>query len=254
MSNTLFPHFLECGEFTVDPYWRDIFEACSNNRFPRGSSYRPKEHQIIIRKKIGNKPDVSSYNLSEDPKETFQILIDLFQNELGMHNDVKTSLEEEAKILKEEMELQRDNLSWNQVRLKSTKDQLIEEYANELENLYSLSKKEANQLNSLINVGIRMRQILPEDIVIENRKISEITTLIYRKNERKFYLDREPKWADKIASSKPTIKIDPLISYVSEFIKDHRKRGIITKNFGLNDDEEEEDSFPEENVCEDIDE
>lgn len=33
----IYPIFTECAQFTIDPYWQQVFEECSKGHFPRGS-------------------------------------------------------------------------------------------------------------------------------------------------------------------------------------------------------------------------
>lgn len=183
---TVFPIFLECLSYTLDPYWQQVFEDCSRGKFPKGSGIDSSGNSVFFKSQTNN---AQSFKLEKEPELLFKQLKELFNTKLGMRSKKdRSNICEEIEVLKEQLELLYTG-TWTSIRKKSIKDALIRNFVLELKELYSLDSTQTSQLKELLQIGFLFNWILPESVVYDDKKISEIKGLVYDESIKKFELD-----------------------------------------------------------------
>jgi len=186
-KKVLFPIFAECAEFTLDPFWTQVFDECSKGKFPKGCSIDQNTGHTIYFK---TKTDTVSYNMRDkDPEHVFSDLKQYFQVYLKLKSEIdnKETQEELDGICRDLQEV--FTSSWQNIRRKKIKDPIIRSYILDLKERYNLTDKETCQLAKLIKLGFLFNWIENDDVVYENQQIIDITTLSFDSEERVFTLE-----------------------------------------------------------------
>lgn len=192
----VYPHFSECAQFTLDPYWRQVFEECAKGHFPRGSGINPEGDVIYFRGKNLNNRNYVSYRLSTEPETTFKELKQYFQSELGLRS------KQDRKKIRDEIDeicegLQKTFIgSWQNIKKKKIRDPIIRKYILELKHKYELSDKETAEVAQMVKLGFLFNWITNEQVDYEDQCIKDITSLHFDEKTRRFHLE-EPDVAYK---------------------------------------------------------
>lgn len=148
---------MECKEWTLDPYWQDIFISCAHGKFPRGLKIT-KEGSILLTK---NKQVL---HLPQDPFQAFKTMMDIFKTKLGLISDREMRKQhKDIESLKEKYSEYQQS-TWKQIKPKNIKIMLITNYVLECKNMYNLSPEKTSQLLSTIKLGFIFKTIKSEDI------------------------------------------------------------------------------------------
>lgn len=209
----VYPIFVECSKFTLDPYWHQIFTECSYGKFPRGSGIDNDGQLVYIK---GRKNVVISYKLNKTPEHIFTDLKHLFQTELNFKSnrdriELREELDDICKDLQESF-----TGGWKQIKRKNIKDPIVRRYVLELKNMYALDNRETEQLFQLLKLGFAFGWIPNDDVVYKDQKIVDISSLYFEEADRVFELET-PK-----ASVKRDYK--PNITKLSTLWKKHLNR------------------------------
>lgn len=205
VSDTLEPHsapskkivhpiFSDCAQFTLDPYWQQVFEECARGKFPRGSGIDSEGKVIYFRNKAtannaNNNRNYVSYRLKKNPEQIFKDLKMLFQNELKFKSnqdrkDIRAELDDICKDLQESYAG-----TWQQIKRKKIKDPIIRRYILDLKETYNLTDRETADVAQLIRLGFSFNWISNEEVVYEDHHILNIHTLQFDPDERIFELE-----------------------------------------------------------------
>lgn len=217
----IYPQFLECAEYTLDKYWKEIFEQCANNKFPNGCKYNNIQNSIMVRvPEKGGKYTTEYYHLKNSPEENFETLIHVFKTKLNMRSglDIRIQKEEIEEYLKEH-EINLD-CEWKKLKPKYLQQQIIINYILDLKEKYSLTKEEVKQLYQTIDGGFDFKKITAEDIDYSNGKIHSITCLEFNKKKRKFKITNDFAKSGRTEKSNTNNKFDMAIE---RFVKDYGK-------------------------------
>lgn len=181
MNNVKYPIFYECSQYTLDEYWINVLQNCSNGKFPKGLSViNGKTMKITVNKKN------EMIDINEDPMEMFKICMNIFKNKLGMTSmrDHKLLSEEFKKI----KEIKNPNKTWDSLKkIKSNRDTCIYNFVLQLQNKHNFVNEEAIYICKLIKCGLLFKNIQNKHIIINNGKIQDITIL--RKKNNSFFID-----------------------------------------------------------------
>lgn len=173
--------FADCAKLCTDSYWEHIFNECSYSRFPKGITYR--DAQLCIKR--NNK--YVYCNVSQNIYDSVNQCIAFFKEYKGLMSDIdKNMLDLEHDKFEEEVEEQIN--SWSRVKKKEAK-LLLDIYMDMLKAKYSLTNKELINLTHNINLGLILKIINKKTIIMENSRITEITSLYFDEDTRKFSLD-----------------------------------------------------------------
>jgi len=186
-KKVLYPIFNECAEFTLDPFWTQLFDECAKGKFPKGSSIDQNSGMTIYFK---TKTDTVSYNMKEkSPEQIFSDLKQHFQVYLKLksvrdNQEIQEELDDICKDLQEIF-----TSSWQNIRKKKIKDPIIRSFILDLKERYDLNDKETCQLAKIIKLGFLFNWIENDNVIYENQQIIDITTLTFDSEERVFTLE-----------------------------------------------------------------
>jgi hypothetical protein len=213
----------ECAQYTLDPYWKQIFEDCSRGKFPRGCSIDNDGKILYIKKPTGINQQYQTYVLNKPPGEIFIELKKIFQEQLNLksNRDRQIQRDEFDDICKD---LQESFTSgWQKIKRKKIKDPIIRRYILELKDVYNLDDRETAEVAQILKLGFLFNWIDNDDVVYEDQRIIEIKTLHFDPEERTFELD-EPSISLK-REYKP--KISKLSSLWEKHLEQPKNRYII---------------------------
>lgn len=182
MVKKSFPIFREAAEYTLNSYWKGIFESCSEGKFPRG--FTLSKSIIYINK--GTK--CFKYEMPTTPQEVLVLCKNIFENILGL----QAEQEKQQDILafdtyqeKQSQALANMEISHlKDVRKKEDKIRLIDEFTFETGNRLNLTLSQKRKLKAAILTGLDLK-IINDIKFIENR-IVEIPNLKLQKNKNNF--------------------------------------------------------------------
>lgn len=173
--------FLKASEETTDPYWKSIFIDCSKDRFPRFFSYR--NLMLIFRKK--NK--LERIVISDFPSESFTQCTEFFKKHAGLMSKIDIEL-----FIKDEHyknSLKTEDITWKSIKTAKVKDILVTDYVNSIAKNENFDIIKKNDLMTTVKRGIMLKHFKPENIILENGKISSIGGLLYDKDADEYYID-----------------------------------------------------------------
>lgn len=179
------PLFLEFAEVTEDPYWKQKFLSAAAGKFPRGFSYNSQ----VLSYKDGSR--TFSIEIPLGPYEGSSAVMEFMQNRKGLYSELDSSRKAE-----EERNAEQTEFIWTKLS-KEMKNILIVDYIFELSSVLKLKSLETEQLTAVVKTGIFDKQIGKEEIVIGDRRITEITTLCWDNKLRIFTLAQGKKRALK---------------------------------------------------------
>ena len=214
-QNLIYPIFANCADYTLDPYWIDMFMQCSKNKFPKGCSYDSKNHIIYVKDAAKNaRNHRNPVKLPEKPSDIFQIMMHIFKTNLRLRSshDLQISKQDLQKI-KDSYEV--DLSEWKKIKPRSMKDVIIMRYVIRLEKEHGLTTQQANELYTTIKVGMQFNKITNTDIDYSNGSINSINGLDFDKGTKIYSINNEikcvPKTEKKTASQKFNQAVDLFI-------------------------------------------
>lgn len=182
MVKKSFPIFREAAEYTLNPYWKGVFVACAEGKFP--SCFTLSKSIIYINK--GSK--CSKYELPPTPQEVLVLCKNIFENVLGMQAE-----QEKQKDI-QDFNIYQENKSQNitdkivtkikDVRKKEDKIVLIDQYTLSTGKELELTLAQKQKLKTAILTGLDLKIL--KDIEFSENKILNIPNLVFKKNKNKF--------------------------------------------------------------------
>ena len=181
----LYQLFFECSQYTLDPYWQQVFEECSRGKFPKGSGINVD--RTIIRFNRDN--NYFTYKLKKSPEQVFQDLKKLFQEQLNLKSnqdrqEIRDELDDICRNLQETF-----TGSWQKIKRKKIKDPIIRRYILDLKEKYDLNDKETAEVSQIIKLGFLFNWIANDKVKYKNQLILNITILHFNKKDRSFELE-----------------------------------------------------------------
>ena len=170
--------FLECGQYTTDIFWENVFEDLSYGKTPYGTyitkdflccNYKDKEFSYKIEK-------------NKDTEQLYNDIFNLLSKKLGLLSQ-RDKIKKKIDFYNIEEEIKEGRKNWSSIRKKNIKDLLIEKYVIDMKNKYSLSIKQAKYLLSIIFIAMVFKVITVKDIHYENGKISHIEGIEFKKKQ-----------------------------------------------------------------------
>ena len=220
----IYPLFFECVEYTLDPFWKEIFYNCSCNRFPRNLIYNSKENAFRIRIGIaGCKTKNEIIAISSDTIDIFKTMMIIFREKLGLYSprDLQTQTQE----LEDIKEQNRVNLAceWKKLKPRSLRDELIMNYVGDLKKGYQLNDKETKNLLTTIQLGFQYKKIIADNVDYNNGVINDITGLVFCSEERKFIITNESRTVSK---SEKIIHSRRFHQSLDQFVREYKNRRL----------------------------
>lgn len=219
MSVAVHPVFLECKNYTLDPYWKEKFDNFSRNRFPAGVKY-DSNHQNLILKLDGKKTEIIALPI-DDPAYTFQIMMKILQERLNMRSNRDIILQKEELDNFCNQNICDMDCEWKKIKPKNLKEQLIMDYIAKLKEKYNLNAKEVKNVASVIQLGFYFRSLSQEDVEFSNGVINNINNLTFDKKTRKF---TTPECGSVTKVMEKTNQANKFYTGVKKFIRDNNLR------------------------------
>ena len=220
----IYPIFAECKDYTLDPFWKDIFFKCACNRFPKNLRYDNKNRVISIKIPCaGGRSKSEVMDISDDPIQLFQTMMFIFRDKLGLRSsrDLQTQVLEMEDI-KEKNKIDLD-CEWKKLKPRTLKDELIMNYVMKLVKENNLNSLESKSLLTTIYLGFQYKKLTADHIDYKNGVINNIIGLEVDADERKFYITNEPKVANK---SEKSVQTRRFWRDVDKFLRDHRSKRL----------------------------
>ena len=220
----IYPIFSECKDYTLDPFWQDIFFKCACNRFPRNLRYDNKNHTINVKTPCaGGRSKTEVIDISNDPVEIFQVMMSIFREKLGLKSsrDLQTQVQE-LEDIKEKNKIDLD-CEWKKLKPRALKDELIMNYVMKLIKEYNLDPRDAKSLLTTIYLGFQYKKLTADHIDYENGVINNIIGLEIDPDGKKYYITNEPK---VISKSEKAVQTRRFWRDVDKFLRDYRSKRL----------------------------
>lgn len=219
-AGLLFRIFADCSLYTLDPYWKDIFLDCSRNKFPKGILYNPKKHELYVRTSATTKAKVVV--LSQDSKDTFKIMMDVFKRILGMHSTRDLQFQHDEIENAAKSKAINLNCEWKDIKKKYIRKQLIINYVIKLRDTYKLSQADVKILMSCINLGFQFHDLSPKDVVYRQGEIKKINKLVFNPKTKSFHIKGIKERS--IPQSEKLNKPKRIYQSLDKFVKDYKTK------------------------------
>lgn len=170
----IYPIFLKIIQYTEDIFWKDTFENLAYSICPNGSyiskgflcsNVKGKE---FVYKFAGKEPEEIYNEVSKLLKEKLHIMS---KNERGI---LLKEFEEVEQMIKKF-----NNCSWNEIKKKSSKDILFQNFLIKKKYEYNIKQSYIKKLYNLINLCIIIKSITNSDITYINGEITEIAGISF---------------------------------------------------------------------------
>lgn len=180
----IYPIFLKTIPFTNDNFWKDTFENLSYSICPTGC-YISKG---FLCSNVKGKEFVYKF-IDKDIEQIYKDIYKLLKEKLNIMS------KNERSILLKEFEEVEENIrklrscEWNEIKKKSTKDILFQNYLIEMKNEFELKNIQIKKLYNVMNLCIILKSISSSDIHYENGKILYINGITFSKGKYKVDID-----------------------------------------------------------------
>jgi hypothetical protein len=173
----VYPIFLECMQYTKEPFWASVFESLAFGQSPFGCffnknslccNYKDKEFSYRIEKK--------------NPEELYNDVYNLLAKKLGLLS-TRDKLKKKLEFYNLEDSLKTTNKTWSAIRKKNIKDLIIENFVIEMKNKYGFDIKQSRNLLSTIFIGMIFKVFSVKDIHYQDGKILSIDGISFKKKQ-----------------------------------------------------------------------
>lgn len=182
--DVLYPIFLKCLPYVEDEFWKDTFEELSYGNCYQGS-YLSKgflcsnvKGREFVYKFIDKEPEKIYFDISKLLKDKLNIM---------SKNDRKILITEFEEVEKNLKNLK--NTEWNDIKKKSTKDILFQNFLIDAKKKYELRDSQLKCLYNSINLGLMLKSIKNTDIIYKNGVIHEIKGFLFSKGKYRIDVD-----------------------------------------------------------------
>lgn len=182
--DVLYPIFLKCLPYVEDEFWKDTFEELSYGNCYQGS-YLSKgflcsnvKGREFVYKFIDKEPEKIYFDISKLLKDKLNIM---------SKNDRKILITEFEEVEKNLKNLK--NTEWNDIKKKSTKDILFQNFLIDAKKRYELRDSQLKCLYNSINLGLMLKSIKNTDIIYKNGEIHEIKGFVFSKGKYRIEVD-----------------------------------------------------------------
>jgi len=210
-----FQIFEDASKYTLDPFWKDLFLSCATNKFPPGLKYDSTKKVLLVK----TRGKAETVAISDDPVEVFRITMNVFKNKLKFSSPREIQRRED--VLEEEKQKRTaaaDNTEWSKVKPRQFREQLILSYVNDLRKKHNLTSKEAQQLVSIIQIGLQFHAIPSTDIILRDGRIKKIRCLKFDRESHSF---RVPPLNTSHVKPDKTTNVNRLYSLLDRFVKEY---------------------------------
>ena len=226
------PIFQQCASLTDDKFWQSIFMDCARDKFPRNFSYK---NGLVTHRK-GNK--ILRLEISNSPSEVFTSTKEFFSvtgGILSAQDRKKMQLKEEEKLA--EKLRKKEVLTWKSIKSEKMKDVLITEFVADVSEKMNFNEDEKKELITTVKKGFMLKYFKPQNIILEEGKISEIEGLYYDKKTGAYEIDesyiprKTVKKTDRLGIEKSESKMEVnFLDIWSKYLEDLENKKMKVKN------------------------
>ncbi len=178
------PIFLECIDFSLDPFWQQIFSDLAFGHYPKGTGIT---NDILY---IKNKGKTETIALNKSPKKTFLIVTIAFREKLGLSSSFdKKKRKAELEEARKDTEL--DYNKWSLIKKKAIREYLLHRYICTLVRKYQLPIKEGEHIYNSIDIAFNFGALSNDDVHLENGKITCIDGIDYDKDNKAIKINQK---------------------------------------------------------------
>lgn len=181
MPKKSFPIFALASEWTIVPFWQNIFKDIAVGKMPSG--FTISKGLIYINKNS----KCLKYELPTQPQEVFILCKTIFEKELGIKDEIEKEkdINSYKKFQEQNAQTQAEKeiTQIKDVRKKEDKLKLIDEYVLQTGIDMNLSLFQKQKLKTAILTGLDLKII--KDIEFDDSKIIKISGLILKKDKKK---------------------------------------------------------------------
>ena len=206
----LFPFLLNCSKHTTDPFWKYIFEDLACGKAPYGAFI----NKNFLCCNFKHKEFIYKLDKTLSSEKLFKDIYNLLKTKLNIQSSIEQY--EDSKIIQK---ILNDNhfefKTWSDIKKKSLKVFLIEHYVIRQKKLYKLPNKLAQQLSSLIYLGLVFKNITSNDIIIKNNSITHIKGISFKLHKMIISYDvYDAKFLKKNEDNKKETMVKKWIKYL----------------------------------------
>jgi hypothetical protein len=165
-----YPIFEQCKNYTLDPFWQDIFDDLYKGKFPEGMVYDPITNEVSFYHTIsvsGEKGPPST--------KTLKVIKTKSRNPLAVFRAVKNGLQQKGIYSPAEFPKNNNPIfrydSWSQIKVKIVKEELVSEYVKR-----TFGDSQFKIQFEAIMSKIYTKVISPDDIILKDGKIETINS------------------------------------------------------------------------------
>ena len=182
--DVLYPIFLKCLPYVEDEFWKDTFEELSYGNCYQGS-YLSKG---FLCSNVKGREFVYKF-IDKEPEKIYNDISKLLKDKLNImsKNDRRLLITEFEEVEKNLKNLK--NTEWNDIKKKSTKDILFQNFLIDAKKKYELRDSQLKCLYNSINLGLMLKSIKNTDIIYKNGEIQEIKGFVFSKGKYRIEVD-----------------------------------------------------------------
>lgn len=179
--------FSACAERCDDPYWKDIFENASRNKFPRGFMYK---NNLLIHKK-GTK--TQRIEIPDSISEAVSICLSFFKQAAGLMSELdrERMQREISQELLDKYALEK--MGWKDIKKEKVRDLLINEFIRNVAIELKLNHTGLISLQTLIHKGFLFKQFTKDDVIFECGRVIGIKGLVIDYDKNTYYIVTPPQ-------------------------------------------------------------
>lgn len=183
--DVIYPIFLKCIDYIEnDTFWRETFEELSYGNCYQGSYI----NKGFICSNVKGKEFIYKF-IDKEPERIYQDVTKLFKEKLNImsRNDRKILIDEFEEVEKNLKAIK--NTDWSEIKKKSLKDILFQNFLINAKKTYELSDYQLKKIYNSINLGLMLKSIKNSDILYENGEIKEIKGIVFYKGKYNIDID-----------------------------------------------------------------
>lgn len=215
-QKVVYSFFLECSQWTLDPYWQAIFEKMTSGKFPRGFTFKLTEGSTnsgILTYKKGTR--TIKLEIGKDAQEDVRKIIAFYQTNGGIFSATdQQKFNTEAKK-RGQIDTDVKEKRWTDIKKKKVKKLFLLDYVGRVAKAYNLTDKERKYLIAFLNLGFFLGYLRNTDVTFEDGAIQEISGVVFDEKNRKFYFRDTKMRLTKTTKKKDYNKNIPKTTYLT---------------------------------------
>ncbi len=195
--DVIYPIFLKCIDYIEnDTFWRETFEELSYGNCYQGSYI----NKGFLCSNVKGKEFIYKF-IDKEPEKIYQDVTKLFKEKLNImsRNDRKVLIDEFEEVEKNLKAIK--NTDWVEIKKKSLKDILFQNFLIKAKKKYELSDYQLKKIYNSINLGLMLKSIKNTDIIYDNGEIKEIKGIVFSKGKYRIDIDIYSGLDDEVSKS-----------------------------------------------------